>query len=43
MEVTVIDNDPMAPNSIESIAEQLKTIPYEMVTKLGSRIKRIPL
>jgi alanine racemase len=43
MEVTVIDNDPKAPNSIESIAEQLQTIPYEIITKLGSRIKRVPL
>jgi alanine racemase len=43
MDVTVIDNDPKAPNSIESIAEQLHTIPYEIITKLGSRIKRVPL
>ncbi len=43
MEVTVIDNDPKAPNSIESIADQLQTIPYEIITKLGSRIKRVPL
>jgi len=43
MEVTVIDNDPKAPNSIESIAEQLQTIPYEIITKLGSRIKRVPI
>ncbi|MHC4396465.1 MAG: alanine racemase [Planctomycetota bacterium] len=43
MEVTVIDNDPNATNSIESIAAQLHTIPYEIVTKLGSRITRVPL
>ena len=43
MEVTVIDNDPKAPNSIESIAQLLQTIPYEMVVKFGSRIKRIPV
>jgi len=43
MEVTVIDNDPKAPNSIESIAGQLQTIPYEIVVKFGSRIKRVPL
>jgi len=43
MEVTVIDNDPKAPNSIESVAEQLQTIPYEIITKLGPRIKRVSL
>ena len=43
MEVTVIDNDPKAPNSIESIADQLQTIPYEIITKLGSRIKRVQI
>ena len=42
-EVTVIDNDPDAPNSIEAIAAQLQTIPYEIVTKLGPRIMRVPV
>jgi alanine racemase len=28
MEVTVIDDDPKSPNSIESIAKQLDTVPY---------------
>ena len=42
LEVTVIDNEPAAPNSIESIAGQLETIPYEIVTKFGGRIKRVP-
>ncbi len=41
-EVTVIDNDPAAPNSIESIAKYLNTIPYEMITRLGPRIIRMP-
>jgi alanine racemase len=41
MEVTVIDDDPGASNSVESIAEQLDTIPYEIVTRLGPRIRRI--
>ena len=42
-EVTVIDNDRNAPNSVEAIATQLQTIPYEIVTKLGPRILRVPL
>lgn len=41
MEVTVIDSDPNAPNSVENIAAELDTISYEIVTNLGSRIKRI--
>jgi alanine racemase len=41
MEVTVIDDNPKASNSIESIAKQLDTIPYEIVTRLGLRIRRI--
>jgi alanine racemase len=41
MEVTVIDDAPGASNSVESIAEQLDTIPYEIVTRLGPRIRRI--
>lgn len=41
MEVTVIDDDSKAPNSIESLARQLGTIPYEIVTRLGPRIRRI--
>jgi alanine racemase len=40
MEVTVIDDNPEAPNSIESLARQLGTIPYEIVTRLGPRIRR---
>ena len=41
-EVIVIDNERGAPNSIESIAVQLGTIPYEIVTKFGGRIMRVP-
>lgn len=41
-EVTVIDNKREAPNSVKSMAAQLQTIPYEIVTKLGPRITRVP-
>ena len=41
MEVAIIDDNPEASNSVESIARQLNTIPYEIVTRLGPRISRI--
>ena len=42
-EVIVIDNVREAPNSVESLASQLETIPYEITTKLGPRIIRVPI
>ncbi len=41
MEVTIIDDDPQAENSVESLAKLLDTIPYETATRLGPRIKRV--
>jgi len=40
-EVIVIDNVRSAPNSIESIAEMLGTVPNEIMTRLGPRIQRV--
>ena len=40
--VTIIDNVQDAPNSVESLAVQLQTIADEIVTRLGSRIVRVP-
>ena len=42
-EITVIDNDRTAPNSIESLAIELETSPYEILTRLGQRIVRVPV
>ncbi len=39
--VVLIDNDPAASNSVESLARQLGTIPYEIICALGQRIRRI--
>lgn len=39
--VTVVDNVPQAPNSVESIARQLGTIPYEVTCSIGPRVRRI--
>ena len=40
-EVIVIDNVRTAPNSIESIAVTLGTVPNEIMTRLGPRVKRV--
>jgi alanine racemase len=40
-EVTIYDNRRESPNSVESIAAMLKTIPYVVTTSLGRRVKRI--
>ncbi len=40
-EAVVIDNDPTAPNSVESMARQLDTIPYEIVTSISPRVVRL--
>lgn len=39
--VVVIDDVAEAPNSVESLAAALGTIPYEVVTRLGARIERV--
>lgn len=40
-EVVVIDNERNSPNSVESLAVHLGTIPNEIVTNIGPRIKRV--
>ncbi len=39
--VEVVSPQPGAPHSIERLAELAGTIPYEVVTRLGDRIKRV--
>jgi alanine racemase len=39
-EVTVIDDNPLSPASIYSLASVCGTIPYEIVTGIGSRVQR---
>jgi len=41
-EVIVIDNVREQPNSVESLACLLGTIPHEIVSRLTNRIKRVP-
>jgi alanine racemase len=39
--VEIISPCPDAPNNVESLARLSNTIPYEVVTRLGSRVRRI--
>ena len=41
-EVVVIDHRAERPNSLESLAALLGTIPYELACLLGNRIRRVP-
>lgn len=39
-EVEIFSNDPAAPNSVETLARQAGTIPYELTCRLGRRVRR---
>ncbi|QDV90858.1 Alanine racemase 1 [Phycisphaerae bacterium RAS2] len=39
-DVTIISDDPAAPNSVQAIATRLGTIPYEVTCLLGQRVER---
>ena len=41
--ITVITDDPAAPNSVEHLARQLDTIPYEITCRISPRVRRIAL
>ncbi len=38
--VEIISPDPPAPNSLENLAEAADTIPYELMCRLGQRVRR---
>jgi len=38
--IVIIDSDPAAPNSVETLARKMNTIPYEITCLLGQRIQR---
>ncbi|HNO80469.1 MAG TPA: alanine racemase [Phycisphaerae bacterium] len=40
-QAVIIDNNPKAPNSVEAMARQLDTIPYEIVTSISPRVTRL--
>jgi alanine racemase len=40
-DVTVIDNDPLSPASAYELARHAETIPYEILCRIGPRVKRV--
>jgi alanine racemase len=40
-EVTVIDSDPLSPASVYRLAELAETIPYEILCRIGRRVRRV--
>jgi alanine racemase len=40
-EVVVLDNDPLSSASVYRLAEWAGTIPYEIVSRIGARVKRV--
>ncbi|HLL89346.1 MAG TPA: alanine racemase C-terminal domain-containing protein, partial [Tepidisphaeraceae bacterium] len=40
-DVTLIDNDPLSPASIYDVAQRAGTIPYEILCKIGPRVRRV--
>jgi alanine racemase len=42
-DVTVLDDDPVSPASVYKIAELAETIPYEILCRIGSRVRRVAI
>lgn len=40
-EVTVLDSDPLSPASVYELARHAGTIPYEIFTRIGGRVRRV--
>jgi len=40
-DVTVLDDDPVSPASVYRIAELAGTIPYEILCRVGTRVRRV--
>jgi alanine racemase len=40
-EVTIIDNDPLSPASAYELAKLAETIPYEILCRIGPRVRRV--
>jgi len=40
-DVTLIDSDPLSPASIYEVARLADTIPYEVMCRIGSRVRRV--
>ena len=42
-EVVVLDSNPISPASVYRLAEWADTIPYEILTRIGTRVRRIAI
>jgi alanine racemase len=42
-EVTVLDDNPLSPASIYALARVADTIPYELLCRIGPRVRRVPI
>jgi alanine racemase len=40
-EVTILDNDPLSPASVYHLAQLANTIPYEILSRVGPRMRRV--
>jgi alanine racemase len=40
-ELTLLDNDPLSPCSVYELAKWADTIPYEILVRIGPRVKRV--
>jgi len=40
-DVIVVDDDPLSPASVYRLAELAHTIPYEILTRIGNRVRRV--
>ena len=42
-EVTLLDDNPLSPVSVYELAKWSNTIPYEVLSRIGARMKRVPI
>ena len=42
-EVTLLENDPLSPCSVYDLAKWAETIPYEILTGIGPRVRRVAI
>jgi hypothetical protein len=40
-EVTLLDDDPLSPVSVYNLAKWADTIPYEILSRIGPRVRRV--
>lgn len=42
-EATLLDSDPLSPVSVYELARWAETIPYEVLCRIGQRVRRVPV